>query len=482
MILSDHSDLAKPQFRVLSDQQCQEIFLASLECLDRVGVLVVNDNARSLLSQAGAKIQGERVFLPPHLVQEAIASTPKSFNLWHRDGRKPLPVAPGRSYFGPGPSCTYFKDPQTGERRKSRRGDAGMTARVCDALEQIDYVMSLSIFDNVTPVLSPVYEFSEMVMNTSKPIAAWANDPATCEDIYQIACAVVGSDTELQRHPFLIYFTTYESPLQNSDHQTANIIWAAQHGLPIVYLGGPTVGLESPVTSASALVLHLATALSGVTIIQLERRGTPVAVGGVLSAMDLHTARPAYGSPEMSLNTAAACEVAAFLGIPFMGTAGASESKEVDAQAGAEIAIQILLSVLSGAGLVHDVGFLDCADIGSLELLVLADELIGMTRRIMRGIEVNHQTIMMELIEKVGPGKHYLAERDSARLSRKEIWLPRVFDRNAYAIWQKQGGHSIEDRLKNRVQSILANHQPQELHASVAKSIELILSAAEKRY
>ncbi len=115
----------------------------------------------------------------------------------------------------------------------------------------------------------------------------------------------------------------------------------------MILLGGPTVGLESPVTGASSLVLHLAAALSGLAIIQLAQRGAPAVIGGVPSAMDLRTARPAYGSPEMSLHSAAAMDLARYLGVPFMGTAGASESKKLDAQAGIECAIQVLMSALS---------------------------------------------------------------------------------------------------------------------------------------
>ena len=198
--------------------------------------------------------------------------------------------------------------------------------------------------------------------------------------------------------------------------------------------------------------------------------------------MDLRTARPAYGSPEMSLHVAAAAELARYLGLPFMGTAGASESKLVDAQSAIEISLQILTSALSGASLVHDVGFLDCADIGSLDLLVLADEVIAMTRRMMRGIEVNPQTIMLELIEKVGPGGYFMAEPESVALCRQEIWVPRLGDRSTYACWAEKGSKSMEVRVHERLEGILAKHQPPVLPAETLAAIEQILKQAEERY
>jgi trimethylamine--corrinoid protein Co-methyltransferase len=204
-------------------------------------------------------------------------------------------------------------------------------------------------------------------------------------------------------------------------------------------------------------------------------------IGGVPSVMDLRTARPAYGSPEMSLHSAAAVDIARYLGIPFMGTAGATESKSIDAQAGVEAAIQVLMSSLSGASLVHDVGFLDCADIGSLSYLVLTDEIIGMVARIMRGITVNADTIMLDLLEKVGSDGSYIAEPRSAALCRSETWVPTILDRNPYSTWEKKGGKSTAQLTAEKLQKIISNHKPIPLPEGIPQVIDTILSEAENR-
>ena len=286
----------------------------------------------------------------------------------------------------------------------------------------------------------------------------------------------------MQRKPFVLFFSTYESPLRLDGNQLANLIWAAQHAMPVVCLGGPTMGLESPPYSASALMLHLASALSALAVVQLAQRGAAMMVGGVPSAMDLRNARPSYGSPESILNTAAASDLARYLGIPFMGTAGASESKLLDAQAGVEIALQIMASCLSGAGMVHDVGFLDCADIGSLGLLVLADEVIAMVKRFMCGVEVSPETLMLDLVEEIGPGGMFLNQVKSAALCRSQIWAPTLIDRNAYAIWEKNGGQDMQQRVHTKLHHILDTHQSAPLPDGAEAEIEAILTEAEKRY
>jgi len=481
MIIANSPELHTPLFRVLSDDQCRELYAAALECLRRVGVQMHNAAARDLLAARGAKVEGVIVHLPADLVKEAIDGTPHEFTVWGREGDHEMRVALDRVHFGPGPTCTYFVDPQTGERRKARRGDAGLTAKVCDALPNLDYIMGLSLFDDVTPALASVYEFAEELANTSKPIVAWANSTHALEDIYRLAAAVAGSEKALSEKPNFAYFTTYESPLKLAEAPLANMLWAAEHGIPVVCLGGPTVGLESPFTGASALVLHLAGGLSALTAVQVKAPGAAMAIGGLPSMMDLRTARPAYGSPEASLHSAAAVDVARYLGLPFMGTAGASEAKRVDAQAGAEAAMQVMLSALSGASLVHDGGFLDCADIGSLAYLVLVDEIISMAKRVMRGIRVNPETIMLDLIEKVGPGGSFLNQSKSAALCRTEAWVPTVLDRDPFALWEKKGRQTIEELVNARVRSILDTHLPSPLRPGVVDKIEKILGEAELR-
>ncbi|MBL7065286.1 MAG: trimethylamine methyltransferase family protein [Anaerolineae bacterium] len=470
-----------PQFRVLSDRQIEKVYQATLECLNRTGVNVRNAEARDMLAAVGARVDSVRVRVPPHIIQDAVAANPRSFTLWGRDGNHRIQVVPDRVYFGPGPTCTYFVDPETGERRKVRRGDPGLTARVCDGLDNIDYVMGLGLIDDVHHRLAPVYEFAEMIANTGKPVLPWAYAVENVSDIYQIALAVAGSEEALRRRPFFALFSTFQAPLVHTDHDLANVLWAAERDIPIVYLGGGTAGATAPVTGAGTLVISLAGALSGLAIIQLKKRGAPVCIGGVPQPMDLRTARPAYGGPEMSLYSAAFSDISRYLGLPFMGTAGASEAKALDLQAAIESTIQVVLSGLSGATLVHDVGFLDCADIGSLEMLVMNDEIIAMVRRIMRGVEVSDDTLMLDLIDRIGPGGEFMSAKETAKRCRAEIWTPALTDRDPWVNWEAFGSPTMHDRIKARVREILATHEPPPLPEGAAEKIEAILKRAEAR-
>ncbi|MBW2410284.1 MAG: trimethylamine methyltransferase family protein [Deltaproteobacteria bacterium] len=470
-----------PQLQILTDAQIDRIYQGTLECLQRTGVEIRNATARKLLTDAGARADGTRIRIPSHIIEDTLATVPESFKIWGRDQEHHIQIEPGSKLFGPGPTCTYFIDPQTGQRRKTRRGDPSYTARVCQELENIDYVMSLGLIDDVTPNLAAVYEFAEMITHTLKPVLAWAFDLNHLKDIYRIALTLTGSEKKFRQHPIFGFFSTYQAPLIQTDKDLANCLWASTHGIPVIYLGGGIAGITGPVTGAGLLVVQLSNALSGLAILQLNQPGAPICIGGVPLPMDLRTARPVYGGPEMSLYGAACSEVLQSLGVPFMGTAGASEAKLVDQQAAIESTMQVVLASLSGAAMVHDTGFLDCADTGSLEMLVMNDEIIAMTKRVMRGLEVSDDTLMLDLIDQVGPGGEFASAIETARRCRQEIFNSKLMDREPWQDWEQNGSASMLDRVRQRLQYILSNDQPLSVSQKIAEKIESILAEAEKR-
>lgn len=470
-----------PHLRILSDDQIHNIYRATLACLQRTGVEVHNQEARQLLHDAGAKIEGHRVRIPFQIIETALVDAPNAFTIFGQNQKWNMSIESGQVRFGPGPTCTYFMDPDTGKKRKTQNSDPALTARVCEALNNIDYVMSLGLIDNVTSSLASVYEFEQMITHTGKPILGWAFKKDHLEDIYKIATIVSGSDEAFQQRPNFGFFSTWQAPLIHTDHDLANCLWAVEKRIPVIYLGGGVAGLSGPITGAGLLVSNLACMLSGLAIFQLKKAGAPVCLGAIPAPMDLRTARLAYGGPEMSLYSAATSEIMQFLDLPFMGTAGASEAKGMDLQAAIESTLQVILSQMSKTHMVHDVGFLDCADIGSLEMLVMTDEIISMAKRIARGIEVSSDTLMLDLIDEIGPGGSFIATLETARRCRAETFMPKLMDRNAWMAWQENGAKTMLDRIQSKLTNILSQPPSVQLSNEVLDRISAVIQAAEQR-
>lgn len=475
---------ASVQFQVLSDDQKQEIFRAVLEVLEHTGVEVHNDEALAVLQAQGAWVDGVRARIPSYLVRRALATAPSSFTIYSREGNadKNIVIGPNRVHYGPGPTCPNFRDPRTFERRLYTRQDARDVARVCDALPNIDFVESLGTVSGVNADLADVYEFAEMIACTGKPIVSWSYTLDTCRDIHEIAMAVAGGEVALQQRPNYIFYAEPLSPLQSNQEAADKLVYCSKHRIPLIYTPCPMGGGTAPTTSAGILVTAMCESLHGLVISQALSPGTPFVMGGVVSIMDMMYSVLGYGAPELSLQSAALTEMAHYVGLPAWSTAGCTDSKLVDQQAGIEGAISILFAELSGADLVHDVGYIESAMTGALQMTTMDDEIIGFVKRIARGLEVTPDTLATDIVHHVGPGGHYLATDHTLSHFKDEFWFPRMIDRSRWEDWQAAGQPSMGDHVQAFLNDTLENYQPVALTPEVQQQIDAILAKAEARY
>ena len=360
-------------FRLLSEDQLQVLFEAATHVLEHVGMEVRHEEVRDLLGRSGAFIDGSRALLPSHMVRQALATAPRGFTVFSREGdrRKDLRIGSGFVNYGPGPTCMNFLDPRSGERRTFTRGDAADVARVCDALPNIDFVESLGTVGDVGNGLADTHEFAPMFANTGKPIVAWSYGLAGAEEIHSIAVAEAGGQRQFELRPNYIHYCEPLSPLLAAPDALDKAIFAARNRVPLIFTPCVISGATGPSTMAGAIVQAACESWLGLVVSQLVRPGTPFVMGGVVSIMDMSSMVLAYGAPELSLLSAGLTELAHYVGLPVWSTGGCSDSKAVDGQAALEGAFSVYAAALSGADLVHDVGCIEGGMTGSLEQLAL---------------------------------------------------------------------------------------------------------------
>jgi trimethylamine--corrinoid protein Co-methyltransferase len=321
-----------------------------------------------------------------------------------------------------------------------------------------------------------------MIANTGKPIVAWSYDLNTCRDIHQIAATVAGGEQALREKPNYIFYAEPLSPLVASLEASDKLLYCAKNRIPIIYTPCPMCGGTAPATSAGILVTAMCESLHGLVISQAISPGAPFIMGGVVSIMDMLTSVLAYGAPELSLHSAALTEMARYVGLPVWSTAGCTDSKVLDEQAGIEGAVSILFAGLSGANLVHDVGYTESALTGAVQMTTMSNEIIGLVKRILRGIEVTPETMAVDVIRDVGPGGHFLATDHTLTHFKDQFWFPQTIDRSRWADWEAAGSLSMCDRVQQQVNDILDIHEPVLLAPTVQKQIDEILAKAEARY
>ena len=474
MLRSNYKGNRTTQFRVLSEDQIEDIHLAVLEVLERTGIKVHSEEGLTAYRKAGAKVEGDRVWIPSYLVEEAVRRAPRRVTLCKRDGSRSVLLEDHKVYFGTGSDCPSIRDSYTGKVRRFLKKDIEDVARISDSLTNIDFHMSLGLMSDVPTATYFRHQYVAMLRNCTKPIVFTSADKVCLADIIEIASANSGGLDGLQKNPTLCLYAEPSSPLNHSKTAIEKLLLAAEKKIPVIYTPCPIAGATVPMTLAGALVVAVADSLSGLVAAQFHAPGAPFITGGVLSTMDMASTIYTYGSPEFSLLEAALTDLAHFYKLPMFSTAGCSDSKVFDEQAAAEAMMSIFSAALSGANLVHDVGYLENGLIGSYEMLVASDELIAMAKHYVKGVEVNPETLALDVIDKVGPGGNFVSEKHTKKHFREVEWFPKLMDRQNFSDWEMNGSKPMRQRVNERVKEILSTHQVPPLGDKVEKTIEKI--------
>ncbi len=470
----------QPRMRVLNREQAGAIHTAALEILQEIGFRMEHPGALSMLVDAGAKIaQPDWVKLPAAVVEKAIKSAPRQIDLYDQRGNVAMQLVNGNSFYGTGSDATFTVDVVTGERRRTVLRDVASFARLVDGLENISFAMSMANPEDVPIEEIYVHVFAEMVRNTNKPIVFIADSGKDIARIHEIACHVASGEENLRRKPFLLNYSEAISPLRFPHNVMEKLIFCAEHRIPICLPSGSNAGGGAPVTLAGAMAMGIAENLVGLTVHQLFGTGAPFLFGPNVSVLDMKSAVVSYGCPEWSLTQAALADMRdEIYGLPIWAYAGASDAKVMDAQAGAEAMFSIITGMLSGANLIHDVGFLEYGNTSSLEMVTMADELVAMSRFFTRGIPVNAQTLALDAIERVGTGgagSIFLTDDHTFEHFMEAQFLPRLLDRSRYDAWKEAGATDLYDRCNREARRILEEHQPQAKANDVLDAIARVL-------
>jgi trimethylamine--corrinoid protein Co-methyltransferase len=235
------------------------------------------------------------------------------------------------------------------------------------------------------------------------------------------------------------------------------------------------MGGTSPITLAGGLALGNAETLSSLVIHQLQSQGAPFVYGSGLHHMDMKTTISVYSAPEFQLARVAVAEMGQFYQLPTWGYAGHSDSLVMDMQAAADAAFSVLVALLAGSNLVHDVGYLEAGLTTSPEMIVFSAEMIAMMRRFVQGFGLTEEDFALDLVDQVGPGGDFLAAGHTYEHFRS-FWQPQLFTRLRVEEWIAEGKLTLGDRLRERTLGLINDHQPEPLADNVQQEIQQILT------
>lgn len=465
---------------VWNDAQCEQIMEAVYEVLEKTGCCVKSPVACRLLADNGCTVNGNRVKIPRGILQSAIASAPKAFTIYDREGNPAMKLDMNHTYFGPPISTVYVRDGLTLEKRKGQRIDAYRAGQVCDALENCDWASAMSGISDGVSSLSDVYEVYELLKSTTKPVMYWASNMDNLKTEFEMFEACAGGRQAVDEKPFTICLICPMDPLVHNEDSMEQIMYLAERNAATVYISGVSMGCTSPITIAGNVVIGIADTLVGLLVSQLVRKGAPFIVSKFCNTMDMRTMTIEDGHPEMLLSHMASCDVFRHLGIPFAINLGDTDSGTFDQPAAFNTAVSLYSAVLAGATMVMSMGGFEKCLTSYYVGTVYGNEVINYLKALMGGAEISSETLLLDEIDSVGPGGNFLMEESTADYLH-EKWQPDIFANHTLEETKAPEYVPIEEKYQIRVREIIQSAPKKPLSEDVMARLNVIMERAEEK-
>lgn len=474
--------------RLLDMDEIHMIHNAVLTILEKSGVVYESKWALDLLNENGCHVDYKtgRAYIPEHLVNEAINNSPRIIKLCGRNPKYNLKLEGTRVYFAGGANAVRVVE-FDGTKFKSRQAltdDLIKLTILADALENVHCYLA-PVYPQDVPPRGVDRVKCEIALNyTEKHFYHDAEGYEGALDQIKMASIVVGGEDNLRKCPIISLAPCITSPFTWSESALGVLKACAEKSVPAIISSETISGATAPITLAGSLVQQCAEVISGLVLAQLLKKGAPTIACTLPAIMDMRTANIVLSSIETGLMCAGAAQIfREFYGIPYVGAGGISDSKVPDEQAGYEKAITALYNALGGANLIHlATGMLDFILSISPEQMVIDDEIIGMILHSLKGINVNEETLALDVIMNVGPRGNFLTQKHTLKYLRKEHYIPKISDRLSRESWESGGAKDILMRAREKVAEILKTHRPEPLEEDVRKMLKEIRERAQKTY
>jgi trimethylamine---corrinoid protein Co-methyltransferase len=447
------------KIEVLEKDEIELIHNKTLELLEKLGVKVESEEARKLLKNSGAIVneRTQNVKFPADLVLEQLKKVPDHFTLWGTDKSFNFEVNTKTVNFATVGTPVKIYDPTKKKGiRKTKLADTINQIRIVDSSKNI-MCSHVDVWPNDVPYLELHYHaIKAWATHSKKPYGLGCLGRVASQDMMDLTSTIVGGHEELVRFPRLIGFFNPVSPLILNKLQLNGLFIFAKNKQPTIIAPAASAGSTAPVTLAGLLIQSNMETLSSITLTQLINPGCPVFYSTMNAPMDPPTGNVAWGSIETGLITIGAAQMGRFYNIPSRGPGLVTESKCFDIQNGFERLMTLFCSANAGINYITCAGTYESSLAEALELLVIDDELIDIVKRGFNGIRVDDESIAVDQISRVATeGKNYLMLKHTVKNTRKELFVPKLVDRDRRGIWQRNGAKDIITRAREKVDEIL---------------------------
>lgn len=469
----------QPSIEIISTETTTSILEEAFQLLTDPGIKVKSPTARELLYGGGAHISetDNVVKIPESLARNCIGTAPSIFSLFNRDGDESVIYGDDNVHFDPGSCGVHFLDPETLEHRPSRSEDLIDLIKVVEVLPQYAAQSTAITCNEIPKEIGDLYRLYLTLLYSKKPVVTGAFSIKTTQFMFEMLAIVSGGNDQLIQKPLAVFDVCPTPPLIWSEFGAQNLIDLAHARIPAQIISMPLAGATAPVTLLGSLVQHAAETISGITIHQLANPGSPIIWGGAPAIFDMKYGTTPMGAIETAMLDAAYAKIGKSLDLPTHTYLGASDTKIVDAQAGFESGMGMLIGALAGINMISGAGMLDYLVCQSLEKIIIDAEIINMIQRLLTGIEKHSETMGTEFFEGINFKGDFLMQKATRQLYRKEQYIPtNIIDRSSIREWQQGGKLDTFSRANRRASELKSTYErptipkdrKQQLHSLVS--------------
>lgn len=467
----------RPGIQLLDPDLMGRILREAFELLTNPGVRV-GSAVVEVLSSSGVEVHDGVARIPEALVRQCLESAPRDFYLYNRRGERVVHYGADDVQFDPGSCCVQMLDPDTMEARPSETRDLVRLVQVAEMLPQFAAQSTAVVCSDAPSAIGDLYRLFVVLQHSDKPVITGSFSAAGLAGMIDLLVADSGSRDQLRRQPRAVFDVCPSPPLNWSEFGSHNLLDLARAGVPAEIVSMPLAGGTAPVTLAGSVTQHAAEALAGITLHQLAGPGSPIVWGGAPAIFDMRTGGAPMGAVETAMLNMACAEVGKHLSLPTHGYLVATDSKFVDAQAGAESARSAMLGALAGINMISGAGMLESLACHSVEKLVIDAESIASAQRLKRGIEIRDDeagdgTLATAMFAQTGLSGEFLKLKETRALFRREQYLPSpVIDRSARG---SEPPSDVFTRARARVDELVSKYRKPSLSENVLRKFQAIV-------
>jgi len=474
----------RQMLKVLDKSDLDAIHGATLQVLEHTGVLVNSDEHLDLLQNKGLPVdrQTRIVKMPEAVVMEAVRSAKHNFK-WHaRSEKHTIQVVDGKTKIGPGAECSYYIDPETDKARIPTLEDGLAACRLLDALPNVQIAYVPMYVGDVPEDAARMLQMAGGLINSGKCTFGGSFNRDDVEMSIRLGEAILGDREKLKKKPLFCGYVDPISPLAHEHTMLEALTGYAKMEMPVFVTVMALAGGTAPASLAGLLVQMNAEVLSSIVIMNTVTKTPKAIYGSVSCPLDMRTGISATGSPEFSLIGVGAIQLAKYYHLPSnMGVQ--SDSKGVDSQTAYEKTLAALAAISAGADFCDlFIGSTEAFNSWSPVQTIIDEEIASNALRFAEGIEVNDETLSVDLINRVGPMGSYLKQKDTLVQFRKEHSFAELSDRNTRSAWEAAGSKDAKRRAKERMVELLNSHTPEPLETEVRKNIDSLIREYTKSY